>query len=107
MQNDLAVENCSIEDHFDKCIVFQAFSKRFNRTVFKRECASERFCAQESVCSDLDYKDCKFECCTGDLCNNFGFKSTQPTEAETTMEKGKMKKEKIPGTRAPFPGKIT
>ena len=65
VQNDLAVENCSIEDHFDKCIVFQAFSKRFNRTVFKRECASERFCAQESVCSDPDYKDCKFECCTG------------------------------------------
>lgn len=108
LKNELHTEECSSEDHFDKCMVFQAFSTRLNKTIFKRECTTEKFCTSAIVCNDPDYNtDCRFDCCTGDLCNNFDFKydATKQKGAEATkvpqvLEKPQTKtsieKEKIP-----------
>ena len=90
--NTLFIEECSLEDHFDKCVVVQAFSLSKNTTIFKRECTSRRFCEERRICSDPDFSDCRYECCTGDLCNNFNFtddvatKTPQPTVAMTTQK---------------------
>ena len=86
----LFIEECSLDDHFDKCVVVQAFSLSKNTTIFKRECTTRRLCEERSICSDPDFSDCRYECCTGDLCNNFNFtdevatKTLQPTVAMTT-----------------------
>ena len=88
--NTLSIEECSRDDHFDKCVVVQAFSLSKNTTIFKRECISRRFCEERRICSDPDFSDCRYECCTGDLCNNFNFtddvatKTPQPTVATPT-----------------------
>lgn len=73
VENDLQIEECSLDDLFDKCIVVQAFSRSKNTTIFKRECTSRRYCEERTACSNKDYTDCRYECCSGDLCNNFGF----------------------------------
>ncbi|CAB3986581.1 Hypothetical predicted protein [Paramuricea clavata] len=92
--NNLDVEECPLEDLFDKCVVVQAFSLSKNTTIFKRECTSRRLCEERRICSDPDFSDCRYECCTGDLCNSFGFtddidvrpKIPQPTVAGTTRK---------------------
>ena len=90
--SSLDIEECPSEDHFDKCIVVQAFSLSKNTTIFKRECTSRRFCEERKICSDLDFSDCRYECCSGDLCNHFDFKNDiganipQPTVAITTRK---------------------
>jgi hypothetical protein len=90
--NGLDIEECSGEDHFDKCIVFQAFSLSKNTTIFKRECTTERFCEERKICSDPDFSDCRYECCAGDLCNSFDFTDNvntsvpEPTVAMTTQK---------------------
>lgn len=81
-----------MDDHFDKCIVVQAFSRSKNTTIFKRECTTKRYCEERTACSDEDLTDCRYECCSGDLCNNFGFandvgsNTLQPTVAVTTQK---------------------
>ena len=91
-ENDLIIEDCSLDDLFDKCIVVQAFSRSKNTTIFKRECTTRRYCEERTACSDEDLTDCRYECCTGDLCNNFGFandvglNTLQPTVAVTTQK---------------------
>ncbi|XP_046850248.1 flocculation protein FLO11-like isoform X2 [Xenia sp. Carnegie-2017] len=86
-ENNLQIEHCSLEDHFDKCIVIQAFSRTKNLTVIKRECASQRSCEQRESCADPDFSDCRFECCSGDLCNNFNFTDDKAT-VHTTSKAG-------------------
>ncbi|XP_028393641.1 mucin-5AC-like [Dendronephthya gigantea] len=84
--NDLEIEECELEDHFDKCIVIQAFSLSKNTTIFKRECSSRRFCEERKICADPDYSDCRYECCTGDLCNDFDFAAdVSPTVSQPTV----------------------
>ena len=47
---------------------------------------------RKEICSDPDYLDCRYECCTGDLCNDFDFsndvgaKVPRPTIAATTRK---------------------
>lgn len=43
------------------------------------------------MCSDPDFVDCRYECCVGDLCNNFDFTNDvgskiQPTIAMTAQK---------------------
>ena len=102
--NSLKIEKCPLEDRFDECIVLQAFSSSLNSTIFKRECTSERFCSTGTPCSNPDYLDCRYQCCTGDLCNDFDFKSDEglPQNAvpsvPTTTEKEAQKIMKAPTT---------
>ena len=65
------IEKCPTEDMFDRCLVFQAFNTKLNTTVVRRECSSERFCTEEGLCGDPDYSHCSFQCCFGNLCNDF------------------------------------
>ena len=92
IDNDLKIEECPLDDLFDKCIVVQAFSRSKNTTIFKRECTSRRYCEERTACSNEDYTDCRYECCSGELCNNFGFanelgsNTLPPTVAVTTQK---------------------
>lgn len=92
IENGLDIEECPLDDLFDKCIVVQAFSHSKNTTIFKRECTSRRYCEERTFCSNEDYTDCRYECCSGDLCNNFGFANEvgsnilPPTVAVTTQK---------------------
>ena len=92
MKNKLDIEECPVDDHFDKCIVVKAFSLSKNTTIFKRECTSRRLCEERKACSDPDFSDCQYECCSGDLCNNFDFTNNavtntpQPTISPTTRK---------------------
>ena len=79
LEDGLPVSYCPSEDLFDWCLVFQAFSKRLNTTIFRRECVSERFCSADMLCADQDFVDCNYECCEGDLCNDFYLKKESTT----------------------------
>lgn len=99
-ETNLDIEHCPSEDYFDKCIVVRAFSRSKNTTIFKRECTSHRLCEERDACSDPDFSDCRFECCSGDLCNNFGFSDhkpnfPQPTVARTTRKYQDLQQAKV------------